>query len=86
MTLRFALFLELVSGFEEEDAIHLRVHEHRPGAANQRSKCLVHAPNSTCGGAPMTRSTVKWNGRAERSGRVTGWIMICSMWNEDGLP
>jgi hypothetical protein len=32
----------------------------------------------------MTRSTVKWNGRAERSGRVTGWVMIWPRSHEGG--
>ena len=33
----------------------------------------------------MTRSTVKWNGRVERSGGVTGWVMIWPRSHEDGL-
>jgi len=33
----------------------------------------------------MTRSAVKWNGRVERSGWVTGWVMIWPRSHEDGL-
>jgi hypothetical protein len=42
-----------------------------PGAANQRSKCPVHARNKASGAATIARSTVRRNGLVERS----GWAM-----------
>ena len=64
MALRSTLFLELVHGFEEEDAIHLRIHKHRP----RRGKPTVEMPR------PCRKQHVRWSahdafdGQMKRSG------------------
>ena len=64
MALRFTLFLELVHRFEEEDAVDLRVHEHR----SRRAKPAIEMPG------PRRKENVRrsahdaLDGQMERSG------------------
>jgi hypothetical protein len=68
MALRFTLFLEFVHGLEKEDAVDLRVHEHRTG----RGKPAIEMPG------PRRKENVRrsvhyaLDGQMERSGEEIG--------------
>jgi len=68
MALRFTLFLELVRRLEKEDAIDLRVHEHRP----RRRKPAIEMPGP-CGKQDVRGSAHDaLDGQMERSGGKIG--------------